>query len=107
MNGAMGALAYPLLSWLPAESAHQAAIAALKFMPRSPTRARDYRLAVDALGVRFPHPLGLAAGFDKNAEIPDALLALGFSFVEVGTLTPLPQRGNAEPRLFRLPADAA
>ena len=58
-------------------------------------------------GLRFAHPLGLAAGFDKSAEVPDALLALGFAFVEVGTLTPLPQRGNAKPRLFRLPADAA
>jgi dihydroorotate dehydrogenase len=107
MIRALSALARPWLSRLPPESAHRAAIAALKFMPRSPTTAPDYRLAFDALGSSFAHPLGLAAGFDKNAEVPEALLALGFSFVEVGTLTPLPQGGNAKPRLFRLPADAA
>jgi len=107
MIGALGALARPWLSLLPPESAHQAVIAALKFMPRAMKKAPDPRLAVDALGLRFRHPLGLAAGFDKNAEVPDALLALGFSFVEVGTLTPLPQAGNAKPRLFRLRADAA
>src|SRR5271170_3865948 len=107
MIRALSALARPWLSRLPPESAHRAAIAALKFMPRSPTTAPDYRLAFDALGSSFAHPLGLAAGFDKNAEVPEALLALGFSCVEVGTLTPLPQGGNAKPRLFRLPADAA
>jgi dihydroorotate dehydrogenase len=107
MIGALSALARPWLSLLPPELAHRAAIAALKFIPRSSTKSPDPRLAVDAFGLRFAHPLGLAAGFDKNAEVPDALLALGFSFVEVGTLTPLPQRGNPEPRLFRLPADAA
>jgi dihydroorotate dehydrogenase len=107
MIGALSALARPWLSLLPPERAHRAAIAALKFIPRSSTKPPDPRLAVDAFGLRFAHPLGLAAGFDKNAEVPDALLALGFSFVEVGTLTPLPQRGNLEPRLFRLPADAA
>ena len=57
--------------------------------------------------MRFPNPLGLAAGFDKNAEVPGAMLRLGFGFVEVGTLTPRPQGGNARPRLFRLPEDAA
>src|SRR6516164_8810265 len=67
----------------------------------------DPRLAVDALGLKFPNPLGLAAGFDKNAEVPGAMLRLGFGFVEVGTLTPRPQDGNARPRLFRLPEDAA
>ncbi len=55
----------------------------------------------------FPNPLGLAAGFDKNAEVPNAMLRLGFGFVEVGTLTPRPQPGNARPRLFRLSEDAA
>src|SRR6185312_6936616 len=69
--------------------------------------AFDPRLAVEALGLRFPNPLGLAAGFDKNAEVPGAMLRLGFGFVEVGTLTPRPQRGNARPRLFRLTEDAA
>src|ERR1700722_2852767 len=107
MIRALSALARPWLSWLAPESAHRAAITALKFVHPSTTKSPNYRLGVDALGLRFAHPLGLAAGFDKNAEVPDALLALGFSFVEVGTLTPLPQRGNAKPRLFRLPADAA
>jgi dihydroorotate dehydrogenase len=62
---------------------------------------------VEALGLRFPGPLGLAAGFDKNAEGIDALAALGFSFVEIGTVTGEPQPGNPQPRLFRLPADRA
>ena len=107
MIRALSALARPWLSWLPPETARGAAITALKFVHPSSTKSPNYRLAVDALGLRFAHPLGLAAGFDKNAEVPEALLSLGFSFVEVGTLTPLPQRGNAKPRLFRLPADAA
>ena len=55
-------------------------------------------LAVRAFGLNFPNPIGLAAGFDKNAEVPDALLRLGFGFVEVGTVTPQPQAGNPRPR---------
>ena len=62
-------------------------------------------LAVRAFGLNFPNPVGMAAGFDKHGEVPDALLRLGFGFVEVGTVTPLPQPGNPRPRLFRLPAD--
>jgi dihydroorotate dehydrogenase len=62
---------------------------------------------VEAMGLQFPNPLGLAAGFDKNAEGVDALAALGFGFVEIGTVTALPQPGNARPRLFRLPEDRA
>ena len=58
-------------------------------------------------GLRFPNPLGMAAGYDKNAEVPDALLRLGFGFAEVGTLTPKPQSGNPKPRIFRLEADRA
>ena len=58
-------------------------------------------------GSRFPNPVGLAAGFDKNAEAVDAALALGFGFVEVGSVTPLPQPGNPRPRLFRLAEDEA
>ena len=107
MIRALSALARPWLSRLPPERAHRAAIAALKFAPSAAPRPPNYRLAVEALGLRFPHPLGLAAGFDKNAEVPDALLALGFAFVEVGTLTPVPQAGNPSPRLFRLPAHGA
>ena len=67
----------------------------------------DPRLPVEVLGLKFPNPLGLAAGFDKDAEVPGAMLRLGFGFVEVGTLTPRPQAGNARPRLFRLLEDAA
>ena len=92
---------------LPAETAHRAAIAALKFAPSAKAPPSDPRLAVEALGLRFPNPLGLAAGFDKNAEVPGAMLRLGFGFVEVGTLTPRPQAGNPRPRLFRLSEDAA
>ena len=103
----LGALARPLLWRLPPEAAHRATIAALKFAPRARPRRPDPRLGVRAFGLEFANPLGLAAGFDKNAEIVGALLALGFGFVEVGTLTPRPQPGNPRPRLFRLPADRA
>ena len=106
MIRAAGALARASLARLPPETAHRAAIAALKLAPLGPPPSRDARLAVDAFGLRFPSPLGLAAGFDKNAAVPGALLALGFGFVEVGTLTPRPQAGNPKPRVFRLPADA-
>src|ERR1700721_391730 len=71
-----------------------------------PSRS-DPRRGVEVLGLKFPNPLGPAAGFDKNAEVPGAMLRLGFGFVEVGTLTPRPQAGNARPRLFRLREDAA
>jgi dihydroorotate dehydrogenase len=97
----------PLLKRLPAETAHRAAINALKIAPPARAPSYDPRLAVEALGLRFPNPLGLAAGFDKNAEVPGAMLKLGFGFVEVGTLTPRPQGGNARPRLFRLIDDGA
>ena len=71
-----------------------------------PRRAGDDpQLAVRAFGLNFPNPVGMAAGFDKHAEVPDALLRLGFGFVEIGTVTPLPQPGNPRPRLFRLPRD--
>ena len=103
---AAGGLARAWLMRLPPETAHRAAIETLKLAPLGPPPSRDPRLAVDAFGLRFPSPLGLAAGFDKNAAVPGALLALGFGFVEVGTLTPRPQAGNPKPRLFRLPADA-
>jgi len=107
MIGVLGALARPLLARLPPERAHRAAIAALKLAPAARQRGSDPRLGVHAFGLDFPNPLGMAAGFDKNAEVPRGLLALGFGFVEVGTLTPRPQPGNPRPRLFRLTADRA
>ena len=104
---ALGALARPVLWRLPPEIAHRASIAALKFTPLPRPRPPDPRLATSAFGLEFPNPLGLAAGFDKNAEVVRALLALGFGHVETGTLTPRPQAGNPRPRMFRLKADGA
>jgi dihydroorotate dehydrogenase len=100
-------IAESLIRLLPPETAHRAAIAGLKIVPPRSASPCDPRLAVEALGLRFPNPLGLAAGFDKNAEVPGAMLNLGFGFVEVGTLTPRPQDGNPRPRLFRLSEDRA
>src|SRR5277367_1018818 len=100
-------VAGPVLKRLPAETAHRAAINGLKIAPPAQAPASDPRLSVEVLGLKFPNPIGLAAGFDKNAEVPGAMLRLGFGFVEVGTLTPRPQTGNARPRLFRLREDAA
>ena len=97
----------PLVKRLPPEMAHRAAILGLKLAPLRPPPAPDPSLGVSVLGLAFPNPLGLAAGFDKNAEVPGAMLRLGFGFVEVGTLTPRPQAGNARPRLFRLAEDGA
>ena len=100
-------LAKPLFNVLPPEMAHRLAVNGLRLAPPRPAKPCDSRLAVEAIGLRFPNPLGLAAGFDKNAEVPGPLLNLGFGFVEVGTLTPRPQPGNARPRLFRLSEDGA
>ncbi len=100
-------LARPLLHALDAETAHGLTISALKLLPSGKAAAPDPRLQAEAFGLRFPNPLGLAAGFDKNAEVPDQMLALGFGFAEIGTVTPLPQAGNPQPRLFRLSADEA
>ena len=100
-------LARPLLRLLDAETAHRLAIGALKLPPHVKLTADDPRLAVRAFGLNFPNPIGMAAGFDKHGEVPDALLGLGFGFVEVGTVTPQPQRGNPRPRVFRLPRDRA
>lgn len=102
-------LAARALRALPAETAHRATIrlAGLfaPLLPKAPPD--DARLGIAVLGLRFPNPVGLAPGFDKDAEIPDAMLGLGFGFVECGTVTPLPQAGNARPRLFRLSEDGA
>jgi len=97
------------LRLLPAETAHRATVRlAHVFAPLLPAPgADDPRLTVDVLGLRFPNPVGLAAGFDKDAEIPDAMAKFGFGFVECGSLTPRPQAGNPKPRLFRLSRDGA
>jgi len=98
-------LVRPLLHALDPEDAHALTLKLLKFAPALPPGRDDLRLAVRAFGLNFPNPVGMAAGFDKNAEVPDVLLRLGFGFVEVGTITPRPQPGNPRPRLFRLDAD--
>lgn len=97
----------PLLFTLDAERAHRATIRALRLKPGSAAPASDPRLASTVAGLDFPNPVGLAAGFDKDAHVPDAMLALGFGFAEVGTITPFPQAGNPRPRLFRLVEDRA
>ncbi|MEX0590931.1 MAG: quinone-dependent dihydroorotate dehydrogenase [Xanthobacteraceae bacterium] len=99
-------LALPIARRLDPEDAHRLALLALGALPLLPAGIDDPRLAVSAFGLEFPNPLGLAAGFDKNAAVPDAALRLGLGFVEVGTVTPRPQVGNPRPRIFRLPADA-
>ena len=96
----------PLLFRLDAETAHGLALAALKLMPRPPATASG-PMAIRVAGIDFPNPLGMAAGFDKDGAVPDALLGLGFGFAEVGSITPLPQAGNPRPRLFRLAEDRA
>src|SRR5829696_9487263 len=100
-------LARPLLHALDAETAHQLTIKALALAPHGAAPADDPRLEVAAFGRRFPNPVGLAAGFDKQCEVPDALLALGFGFVELGGVVPKPQPGNPRPRVFRLERDEA
>jgi dihydroorotate dehydrogenase len=104
---AFDAFSLPLLRWFDPEDAHRLAIQGLKILPPARPRADDAKLAVRAFGLNFPNPIGMAAGFDKSAEVPDALLRLGFGFVEVGTVTPKPQIGNPRPRLFRLDRDEA
>ena len=102
-------LARPALFFLDPERAHGVSIWALKFgfartMPRRPD---DPILATKVWTLAFPNPIGLAAGFDKHAEVCDAVLALGFGFVEAGTVTPRPQPGNSGQRLYRLSEDEA
>jgi dihydroorotate dehydrogenase len=88
------------------EKAHGLSVAALKsgVVPACSPKA-DPRLAQTIAGIRFENPIGLAAGYDKNAEVPDAVLKLGFGFTEIGTVTPKPQAGNDKPRIFRLVED--
>lgn len=107
MIRAFDAFSLPLLRWFDPEDAHRLAIQGLRLLPPIRTRPDDPKLAVRAFGLNFPNPVGMAAGFDKNAEASDALLRLGFGFVEIGTVTPKPQTGNPRPRLFRLERDEA
>ncbi len=107
MIRAFDAFSLPLLRWFDPEDAHRMAIHGLRFLPPIRPRPDDAKLAVRAFGLNFPNPIGMAAGFDKSAEVPDALLRLGFGFVEIGSVTPKPQSGNPRPRLFRLERDEA
>jgi len=101
-------LARPLLHAMDAENAHRLTIQALKHGPKlGQGPITSAKLKRHLFGLEFPNPVGLAPGFDKNAEVPDAMLAQGFGFVEIGTVTPLPQTGNPLPRLFRLTEDGA
>lgn len=97
----------PFAFALDAETAHGAAIAALKFAHRNPPRRFPESLRSTVAGIDFRSPVGLAAGFDKDAEVAEAMLGAGFGFVEIGTVTPRPQSGNPKPRLFRLVEDKA
>jgi dihydroorotate dehydrogenase len=105
MIGALWPLMRAALQRLDAETAHEATLAGLERLPFRAPKPSDPRLRTEAFGLSFPNPIGLAAGFDKDARAPDAMLALGFGFVEIGSVTPRPQAGNPKPRLFRLPAD--
>jgi dihydroorotate dehydrogenase len=102
---------YPLIRpfafALDAERAHRLTINALKLVPGGERAKHDPVLSIQVAGLDFPNPVGLAAGFDKDAEAYDQMLGFGFGFVEVGTLTPRPQSGNPRPRLFRLAEDRA
>ncbi|MGI4742950.1 MAG: quinone-dependent dihydroorotate dehydrogenase [Janthinobacterium lividum] len=109
-------LAKPLLFKLDAERAHHvvfdnlkraAALPGTKALLRSLYHYQHPSLEREVFGLKFPNPVGLAAGLDKNAVLTDELAALGFGFVEIGTVTPRPQPGNPQPRLFRLPQDEA
>lgn len=101
-------VAGPLIRCLDPEKAHWLTVRALRcgLVPKPVLKPRP-KLSSEVLGLSFPNPLGLAAGFDKDAEVPDAMLSLGFGFTEVGSITPLAQPGNPKPRLFRLSEDRA
>ncbi len=100
--------ALPCLRLLPPEAAHDLTLRALALgLVRVRAAPPDPILRTQVWGRDFPNPIGLAAGFDKNALVPDAMLRFGFGFVEIGSVTPLPQAGNPKPRIFRLAADGA
>lgn len=100
-------LARPLLFSLPAETAHTLSVRALECAPQGRRAAPRPSLVQRVAGIAFPNPVGLAPGYDKNGQVPDALFGLDFGFVEIGTVTPKPQAGNPRPRLFRLVEDEA
>jgi dihydroorotate dehydrogenase len=97
----------PLIFALDAETAHRASVAAVALSPFKKQGGMPDALRTNLAGLSFPNPVGLAAGYDKDARVPLQMLGLGFGFVEVGTLTPRPQDGNPKPRLFRLVEDRA
>lgn len=101
------AAARPLLHRVDPERAHDLTLKMLEYAPLPTSASDDPGLAIEAFGLRFPNPIGLAAGFDKNGVLAHKVHALGFGFAEIGTLTPWPQAGNAKPRLFRLPREQA
>ncbi|HRE20390.1 MAG TPA: quinone-dependent dihydroorotate dehydrogenase [Rhabdaerophilum sp.] len=107
MIASLFSLFSPALRFVDPEIAHDLAIAALERAPLPACGDDDARLAVSAFGVDFANPVGIAAGFDKNARVPDALMRLGFGFVEIGGVTLRPQPGNPKPRVFRLASDQA
>ena len=108
MTPSVASALLPLLRRIDPERAHDCALRALRLgLAGSARRHDDPILAVEVLGRHFANPVGLAAGFDKNAVAVRALMRLGFGFVETGTVTPRPQPGNPRPRLFRLDADQA
>ncbi|QCI94029.1 quinone-dependent dihydroorotate dehydrogenase [Novosphingobium sp. EMRT-2] len=97
----------PLLFRVPAEQAHRLTLMALGAAPLARRLAPEPALTQRVAGIVFPNPVGMAPGFDKNAQVPDAVLRLGLGFAEIGTVTPRPQAGNPAPRLFRLVEDRA
>lgn len=108
MSGLFQSIGRKVLFTFDPEDAHGMSIKALKTgLVPSCASTNDPALRVEIAGLKFPNPLGMAAGYDKNAEVPDALLKLGFGFAEIGTLTPLAQSGNPKPRIFRLVEDNA
>jgi dihydroorotate dehydrogenase len=103
----LASMARPALLALDPERAHELTLRALELAPLPQRAADESCLRVTAMGLDFPNPLGIAAGFDKDARVPGQLLRLGFGHVEVGSVTPRPQPGNPKPRLFRIPEDGA
>lgn len=108
MISGLANLAMPFLRTLEPEQAHEVTLLAMEtgLFPKS-CGGDDKKLAQTIWGLDFPNPLGIAAGFDKDARVPDAILDAGFGFSEIGTVTPQPQPGNPRPRIFRLPGDGA